>query len=282
MEGLIESLRNLSRQAQAVARELCAYNRLLSDPVGNAHNRATLLAGLKQSISEMPESIVRARLEEWHTAEVGESDKAKTEFRFQFGRSLVAGLEGSGLGIKGQLPLLRVGMFTVRADFDRGTATVFWGPEVEKLKAGMKLEPAELARTLRAWSEKLAGRGIAPDRLVRSMYEAYRRRCRLEDLADGTRLFLVDLLAELVLLIQPESFRLNPSQAKFVEYPRVRFSYDLYRLRQAAAYRADDMQMKLHVANFDATTEKSKALWVPDNDSGDGTHYSYVSFARAE
>jgi hypothetical protein len=92
--------------------------------------------------------------------------------------------------------------------------------------------------------------------------------------------FLLDLLSELVLLMQPESFRLNPAQEKFVEYPRVRFSYDLFRLKQAGAFTVGDVQLKLHVANFDATTEKAKALWVPDSEEGDGTHYSYISFGK--
>jgi hypothetical protein len=82
------------------------------------------------------------------------------------------------------------------------------------------------------------------------------------------------------MLQQPPGFRLNPTQEKFVEYPRIRFSYDLFRLRQAGQFQAGEDRLKLHVANFDATTEKAKALWVPDNEAGDGTHYSYVSFTR--
>jgi len=114
--------------------------------------------------------------------------------------------------------------------------------------------------------------------LAARLQAAYRRLCGLGGLNEGTRVFLLDLLSELVLLMQPESFRLNPAQEKFVEYPRVRFSYDLFRLKQAGAFAVDGMQLKLHVANFDATTEKAKALWVPDSEEGDGTHYSYISF----
>ncbi len=59
----------------------------------------------------------------------------------------------------------------------------------------------------------------------------------------------------------------------------MRFSHDLLRLKQAGAFVVSDVQLKLHVANFDATTEKAKALWVPDSEEGDGTHYSYLSFS---
>jgi hypothetical protein len=191
----------------------------------------------------------------------------------------VAGLEGSGMSVRGQLPVLRVGLYTLRVDFDAGSATAYWGPEIEKLRSGMRLEPAELARTLWKWDESLKAKATAPERLLRSLRAAYRRNLAVHGLAEGTRVFLLDLLGELVLLLQPESFRLNPSQEKFVEYPRVRFSYDLYRLRQSGSFAVGHAHMKLHVANFDATTEKAKALWVPDNESGEGTHYSYVSFS---
>ena len=39
-----------------------------------------------------------------------------------------------------------------------------------------------------------------------------------------------------------------------------------------------ESQLQLSVATFDSTTEKSKSIWVPDNEAGTGTYYSYVSF----
>ncbi len=185
------------------------------------------------------------------------------------------------MAVRGQLPLLRVGLFTVRADFEAGRATIFWGPEVEKLKSGLSLAPAGLAATLRKWNERLKQKSVEPAKLGQRLHAAYRRYCGLGGLPDGTRVFLLDLLSELVLLMQPESFRLNPAQEKFVEYPRVRFSYDLFRLKQAGAFIVGDAQLKLHVANFDATTEKAKALWVPNSEDGEGTHYSYISFSSS-
>ena len=280
MEGLVELLQSLSGQSQKLARRLVAYRNLLSDPVNNVHTRAKVIAELNGAIQAFPDSEVRQRLAEWCREESAAIEQSRAEFRFEFSRQLVAGLEGSGMTIKGQLPLLRVGLFTARADFEAGSATVFWGPEVEKLKSGLNLAPAELAATLRKWNDRLRQKSVEPAKLAAKLREAYRRLCGFAGLSEGARVFLLDLLSELVLLMQPESFRLNPAQDKFVEYPRVRFSYDLFRLKQAGAFAVGGMQMKLHVANFDATTEKAKALWVPDNEEGDGTHYSYVSFSR--
>lgn len=280
MEGLIELLQSLSGQSQKLARRLVAYRGLLSDPVNSVHARARAIAELSSAIQAFPDSDVRARLVEWCRDEAAAIEQSRAEFKFEFSRQFVAGLEGSGMTVKGQLPLLRVGLFTVRADFETGSATVFWGPEVEKLAAGLKLAPAELAATLRKWNERLRQKSAEPTKLAAKLHAAHRRFCGLGGLSEGSRVFLLDLLSEFVLLMQPESFRLNPTREKFVEYPRVRFSYDLFRLKQAGAFAVGDVHLKLHIANFDATTEKAKALWVPDNEEGEGTHYSYISFGR--
>ncbi len=279
MEGLVELLQSLSGQSQKLARRLVAYRRLLSDPIGGVHARARAIAGLSGAIQAFPDSEVRQALVEWCRNESAAIEQSRAEFRFEFGRQLLAGLEGSGMTVRGQLPLLRVGLFAVRTDFEAGSATIFWGPEIEKLKSGLALAPAELAATLRKWNERLRQKSVEPAKLAARLHTAYRRFCGLGGLSAGTRVFLLDLLPELVLMMQPESFRLNPAQEKFVEYPRVRFSHDLFRLKQAGAFAVGDEQLRLHVANFDATTEKAKAMWVPDSEEGDGTHYSYISFA---
>jgi hypothetical protein len=281
MEGLVILLRSLSGQSQKLVRRLTAYQRLLADPVNNAHARAKAIAEINSAVQDFPDSEVRSRLAEWCRNETAAIEQSRSEFRFEFGRQLVASLEGSGLAVRGQLPLLRVGLFTVRTDFESGSATVFWGPEIERLKSGLALAPAGLAATLRKWNERLKQKSVEPAKLTARLHAAYRRYCGLGGLPPGTRVFLLDLLSELVILMQPESFRLNPAQEKFVEYPRVRFSYDLFRLKQAGAYTVGDVQLKLHVANFDATTEKARALWVPNSEEGDGTHYSYISFSPA-
>jgi hypothetical protein len=280
MEGLVELLRSLSGHSLKMAKRLTAYRNLLSDPVNNAHERSRALADIYRLAQTFPDSEAKRRVEEWHKDELASVEQGRSEFRFEFGRQFVAGLDGSGMAVKGQLPLLRVGLFTVRVDFDAGSATVFWGPEIERLKAGLKLAPAGLARMLRAYNDRLKQKSVEPEKLARQLHTAYRRICLLNNLNEGTRVFLLDLLAELVLLLQPEGFKLNPAQEKFVEYPRIRFSYDLFRLKQAGVFEVGGDRMKLHVANFDATTEKAKALWVPDNEEGDGTHYSYISLSK--
>lgn len=278
MEGLPELLAELAARAQKMAKRLAVYQRLRAELGGRPHDRERALAELAELIAAFPAADLKQRLAEWHIAETQAVREMKEQARFNFGRQLAQALEGSGMAVRGQLPVLRAGLFTLKVDFDAGTATVFWGPEVERLRSGLKLDPAGLATALRNWNDSLRKKAAAPEEFARRLHAAYRRACVAGGVAEGERVFLVQILAELVMMMQPESFRVNPAREKFVEYPRVRFSYDLFRLRQAGVAAAAGARLRLHVANFDATTEKARAVWVPDNDEGEGTYYSYISF----
>lgn len=283
MEGLIRGLKEVAVQAQALSKRLIAYQRFLTAPVDNAYEREKLLGEIEEKVKAFPPGELQERLLNWLNDERALVAQAIEEFRFEFGRKLFTALEGSGLVVKGQLPFLRIGFFSVRADFTTGRATIFWGPEIERLKSGVPLEPFALAKTVRGYQESLVKGGIRePERFLFNLWQAYQRVIRAKGLNDGERVFLVDLLGELVILMQSESFRVNPTRDNFKEYPRIRFSYDLYLLRSSSVRMVQGWQIKLSVANFDATGEKAKALWVPDTPEGEGTYYSYISFVPAE
>ncbi|MEO0071695.1 MAG: hypothetical protein ABIK39_06410 [candidate division WOR-3 bacterium] len=281
MEGLITLLNDTGRRFQKAAKLLSTYQRLMPEPVKTAHERERTIEELEKLIAGFPEGEVKRQMTEWIKTERERVARAKEEFRFEFGRQLVTALDGSGLKIQGQLPLLRVGLFSVRVDFTSGKATIFWGPEVEKLKSNVKLEPPALAKLLRAYQESLAKKGIKePMEFLTRLWNGYQRVCLLRGISEGERIFLIDLLEELVLMMQPEGFKINPVRERFVEYPRIRFSYDLYLLKRSGVRTVAQRQVRFSVANFDATPDKAKALWVPDNEEGDGTYYSYISFVR--
>ncbi|MEO0068198.1 MAG: hypothetical protein ABIK23_03595 [candidate division WOR-3 bacterium] len=282
MEGLVVLLKELSSRSQQVAKRLTVYQRLLQEPVQNAYEREHLLNEIENLASGLANGEVKERLHQWLKQEREKVGEAKEEFRFEFGRKLLLGLEGSGIDVKGQLPFLRVGLFSVRADFATGKATIFWGPEIERLKTGVKLEPISLAKLLRSYQESLTKKAIKePEGFLQRLYQAYQRLLYARSLPEGERVFLIDLLAELVLLLQPDAFRINPTRERFVDYPRIRFSYDLYLLKRSGVRTVAGKRVKFSVANFDMTQEKAKALWVPDTDEGEGTYYSYIAFVPA-
>ena len=276
MEGLLDRLRDVAASSQKLQKRLVAYSRLLGKPVDNAFLRDKELTAIGRMVEGFPDAELKKELAAWFETETRAVSEHRDEFRFRFGTELAASLNQAGLSAHGQLPALRVGLFTVRVDFDSGRATVFWGPEVEKLKTGLPLSPEGLSRTLKKWTEDLESRSIPPDKFRKMLVEAYQRVVVIKGLGAGARVPLTDVSAELVMMMQPASFRADPSKNRFVEYPRVRFSYDLYRLRSTATP-DEAVKLRLHVATFDATTRKTSALWVPDNREGEGTHYAYLS-----
>ncbi len=281
MEGLLARLRDAAASSQKLQKRLTAYRRLLDRPIDNAFARDRELAAIGRAVEDFPDGGLKKQLADWLESESRSVSEHRDEFRFRFGTELAASLKQAGLSAHGQLPVLRVGLFTVRVDFDSGKATVYWGPEVEKLKTGLPLSPEGLSRALKSWTEDLKSKSIPPDKFRRMLVEACHRVATIKGLGPGVRVSLTDVLAELVMMMQPPSFRADPSKTRFAEYPRVRFSYDLYRLRSAAP--ADEaVKLRLHVATFDATTRKTTALWVPDNAEGEGTHYAYVSVGGEE
>ncbi len=281
MEGLIGVLSELGRRFQKAAKLLSRYQALLSEPVRRVYERERSLAELAEVIAGLPEGELKKRLSEWLEEERERLERAREEFRFEFGREFLSGLDGSGMRVQGQLPFLRVGLFSVQVDFSSGRATVFWGPGVERLRSGVRLESGELVRVLRSYQEGLERWGIRePREFLLRLWSGYQRVCVLRGVAEGERVFLVELLGELVLMMQSDGFRVNPVRERFVEYPRVRFSYDLYLLRRSGVRTVEGREVRLSVANFDATAEKARALWVPDNEEGEGTYYSYISFVR--
>jgi len=276
MEGLLDRLRDVAASSQKLQKRLNAYRGLLDKPVDNAFARTKELAAIGRMVESFPDAELKKELAAWLETEGKAVSEHRDEFRFRFGTELAASLKQAGLSAHGQLPALRVGLFTVRVDFDSGKATVFWGPEVEKLKSGLPLSPEGLGQTLRKWTEDLESRSIPPDKFRKMLVEAYQRVVTIKGVGAGARVPLADVSAELVMMMQPASFRADPSKSRFVEYPRVRFSFDLYRLRSAGTS-DESAKLRLHVATFDATTRKTTALWVPDNTEGEGTHYAYVS-----
>ena len=40
--------------------------------------------------------------------------------------------------------------------------------------------------------------------------------------------------------------------------------------------------IRLHVATFDATVDKIHSIWILENEDGEGTHYSQISFEKIQ
>lgn len=275
MEKWATLLKEIAEKAKIISKRLESYQKIKEQPAANIHILEKNLNDIKKLLTTFPDSEIKSSLLKWTEEENGFIKKTKEEFRFQFGNQLKELLEKDGLILKGQMPLLRAGFFTLKLDFELGFAALYWGSEIQTIKAKIPLSVQEIYQTLHNFNEQLKKRATTPKDFLKNLHQAYQRYTSFNNITFGNKVLLIDLLSELVLISQPSSFRTDPSKTKFREYSRIQFSYDLYHLRQTVSQTSS---LRLSVATFDATTDKAKSLWIPDNETGEGTYYSYIAF----
>jgi hypothetical protein len=278
MEKWLLLLREVSKRVKPLTKKLESYQKIKELPVANIHILEKSLNDIKKLSTTFPDSEIKSNLLKWTEEENGFIKNTKEEFRYKFGNELKELLEKDGLVLKGQLPVLRAGLFTLKLDFELGFVAFYWGPEIQTIKAKIPLSVQEIYQALHNSNEQIKKRTLPADNFFKNLQHAYQRFTSLNNIPYGNKVLLIDLLSELVLISQPASFRADPAKDKFREYSRIQFGYDLYNLKKNDHFETDKHKLRLSVATFDATTDKAKSIWVPDNEQGDGTYYSYIAF----
>ncbi|MEO0225451.1 MAG: hypothetical protein ABIL05_00710 [candidate division WOR-3 bacterium] len=280
MEELIGLLKSQAKISSDLLKKIEDYQKFKAEPIANAFKLENLSGAIKKLGEELPESKTQTLLNKWLEEELHQIARYKDDFRLNFSRDLKELLVRQGRELKGQLPILRCGFWTIKTDFEIGQATIFWGPEIEKLKTRIILNPGEIAQSIEDLDKDLKKKSIAGKDLLELVFRAYEHHLAVQRLARGEKILLIELLNDLVFLIQPQEFKNDPRREKFKEYSRVNFSYDLFLLRKTNLdLSLHGLKLRLTVATFDATLDKRRALWIPDNESGEGTYYSYISFS---
>ena len=251
------------------------YEKLSTERVDNAYLLQKKIDEVEKMLGSLPDSGPKQILDGWLVEARSDAADAKDAFRFQFGQQLKALFEQDGVKVRGQYPLLRMGMFTLRMNFDFGDATLFFGPEVEKLRSKIPLQPRTIYDIIKQYDSGMKS-GLADlNKIYEDLSGAYQRCLKVSGKSPGHKVLISDVLREYVFSRQSKQFGIDARRENFHEYPRINLSYMLYGLRTNRI--AGDV-MRLHVATFDATVDKVRSFWVPDNEEGDGTHYEYISF----
>lgn len=275
MKEILEELKKLSRDCNKLTKLLNSYSKLLEKPVDNVYLREKKIAEISKLFADIPDSQLKADLKTWFQNEHKELQKHKDDFKFEFGEKLKEMFQKDNIAVRGQYPKLRIAIFTLVVNFEFGEAELFFGPEVEKIKGKIPLQPQAVFEAVKKCRDDLIPKKFDGQEFYNSLLTAYKKRLGPAGKNMGDKMLIVDLLHGYVLLQQSEKFFEDPRKEHFREYPRNTLSYMLYLLRKSGIA---DKGIRFYVATFDATTEKKSALWVPDNDEGDGTYYSYVSF----
>ena len=246
--------------------------RELSDLIQKADLvKAHKLLGQLQSAHapELPRPEAAAAVKSWCEAE----ERGRP---LKFGRILREAAEAAGVGFQ-QLgaspPTVRLDPFTVELDFKKGEA------EISYSRLELATVPLDAEQILREHGRLLASLESAdfePADYLKSVFEAYRRTLSGQGAKWGERVDLVDLLPELAFLRQSERFRKDPTRETFKPYGKVRFAYDLARLRKARQLEHQGARLTLGTATLGSTRQKDRVLFLEE--AGQGQFYLSIAF----
>lgn len=200
-------------------------------------------------------------------------EKYKEEFHFALGAKLKE-LMADFAPLSGQLPILKIKFYTIKFDFANGTASIWWGPQKELIKK-LSIEPDLIAQTIKTFDQNLHMKWQHPEDFTKLLKSAYYRYILVNGLEYGTKVNLLDLLPEFIMLLQSPSFKIDPIKNHFTEYSRIQYSYDLYKMKTNPNLVSN---IQLSVATFAVTEHREKSIWVPDNEQGEGTYYQQIAF----
>ena len=275
ISDIISNIKTWNKQLKKIQKQLEIYEKIRADAINNSYLLEKKVTEIEKATAALHDQDTRGVLDAWLQNEKASLGKFKEDFRFQFGQHLKELFSKEAKKISGQYPVLRIGLFTLKLNFEFGDATLFFGPEVEKLKSRIPLQPQVICDTVKRYEKDIKDEHFDAVRVLDDLVAAYRRCLILSERAYGDKVRITDVLKEYVFLKQPKQFMIDASKGHFQEYSRIKLSYMLYRLKRA---NVTEMGFRLHVATFDATVDKVRSFWVPDSDEGEGTHYEYISF----
>ena len=278
MIPVLTQMQQDAKLLKPMARRVAEYEALLADEAANLHLLEKSLPPIQKLVAALSEGDGKLKLQEWVSGQDARIRTLKDEFRYRFGSDLKSALGTHGLALEGQFPLLRVGCYTIRADFDTGRARISWGTEVETIRSRIPLSAEEIAKAVATFDAQLKKREFQARSFTALLRTAWERARQSPGRAPAERVLLTEAMTEMALLTQPRAFAVNPVRENFRDYSRIQFGFDLYRLKHAPEEDRGGSRLRLFVATFDSTTAKAKSLWVPDSETGSGTWYSYLSF----
>jgi hypothetical protein len=235
-----------------------------------------LLKKIEDSVEKVNSSDIKQTVKSWIEEKQNVIDKQKKDFGFKLVSQLESSLKNIGLSLKGSFPTLRTKFLTLKIDFNRQNITIWYGPEQEFLGVE-KLHPSRVAKKIEELYNSITNRPFNENQFLGMLYTAYQRLLLWKGLKEGDKVPIIEILNELAFQLQEKDFKINPLREKYKGYGRVYFSYDLYRLGRKT-YK--DMILELSVATMAMSKDRSKYLWIPTNEDGNGTIYSSLTFKK--
>lgn len=277
MKEIVEGFKELIKASGKITKLLNDYAKLKENPVDNVYIMEKKISELIKTTNSLVEFNLKNRLINWLNQEKKEIENVKEEFRFAFGEKLKALFQSENRIIKGQYPILRIGFYTLVLNFEFGEAVLYFGPQIEKLRSKIPLEPEIVYQTIKKFDGELRKKKFDPKEFYLDLENAYKRRLSILNRSYGEKVLLVDVFDEYVFLKQSAQFLIDPRKENYREFSRVELAYFLYLFKKSEF---GQQPIHLYIATFDATTDKKQSIWIPDDEEGEGTYYGYMAIEK--
>jgi len=208
-----------------------------------------------------------------------EASLAQERFKNSIAAELADFLRPHGLEITGNFPELKCGILTLIFSFGKGgIVKVYYGPRISLLKK-VPVEAKKIGEAVISILKELDDPPLDDEEFIKQIYVSYSSALMKEGRRDEdeqpSAVPIIGVMQEMAFLKQKRSFRTDPTREHFTSYGRVKFSYDLARLKTR---RHGDKELRLGVASMQQTKSEKTSLWVPKLMQGNGTHYASVLF----
>lgn len=274
-----DSLLTIDKSSKMIQKMLIDYDK--NRAVTNVYDLEKKLENIEQSYSKLIKTVELIEKNMPNVVLDLKTDirNLKNEFQSEFGKELDRMLKEKGINLRGQYPTLYIGIYKLEIDFSKGSAKIFFGPEL--LKSGVILNPSKIISTIDSLEIELKDRKIDYTDFSKKLYEAFVRASKLymsESSTGEQKVTITAVFNELTLALQSPAFRRNPTKENFRGYNRWLFGYDLYKLKELKRNVINNKEWGLIIATMEAAKKEEHYLWVPANMAGEGNRYSYIFF----
>ena len=209
-----------------------------------------------------------------------ELDLAQRALGDEFGVKLRAALESLGVHLGGRPPKFTIGRFELDANFARRSCVLRYGKDTVAPHVSITVEAA--LKAYLAAVKEIENRPVGGSAWLAQLYEAYQMVQR-KRASTASRVNVVDVYLELVMLRQGRTFAGEPSKRTFTEYSRAQFIYDFYRITGQQRLVHQGMQVKVHSATKSQTDSPAKSMWIVEGDSPyDGRYIADIEFEKEQ
>ncbi len=265
-----KSLQNASKAVETFLKASRADNAPETTESGEKASRMLeSLSGLDEKVATLRAAIVSAT--------------AESRSRMDRERALLAGavarkLGESGLRVSGNLPTLYAGFFSLEFTFGtKGLCTVWLGPGKYRLGTA-PLDADAIAALVHLLNGRLFPADFDEHGFLVQLETAYRVACARTRSAPGRPIPLADIVPEMAMMRQKETFLLDPRRETFFSWGRPEFAAALSRVRNRVV---DDVEMRLDVATMSQTRKPGDHVWVPRPGSTEGMNFATIRFLKA-